>query len=269
MEEISNQTTGGTLTSAKFNEIPKELENIITSAGISLSGADFAQALKALAVYIAAGGFYTGSANTYVLTPASSRQGPISLIAGMRVRFMPAYNNNGASTVAVNGLAVTAIKRNDGVTALSSGVFRTGNIYTLMYDGTVFRVMQGIGQPGVVDGNDASQGEVGEVISAFDTTATALDVPGISACSIVLTPGDWDVNCLLACRETAGAVGIFYAWIYGGNDSQYVQSLAANGRASITLYARINIAVQTTFYLYGRGGACVVAYAKMDARRAR
>jgi hypothetical protein len=53
MKELSNQVLGGELSASDFNEIPKEIENVITESGQSLSGVDFTQLLQAIRILTA------------------------------------------------------------------------------------------------------------------------------------------------------------------------------------------------------------------------
>ncbi|MCX5785655.1 MAG: hypothetical protein NTX59_08190 [Elusimicrobia bacterium] len=122
--------------------IVNDVENAITGTGQTLSDADPQQLSKAIAIYAAGGDFYTdsGAADAYVLAPIGSKQTPIALFIGMRVRFIAAHSNTSASTVAVNGLTATAIKRADGNTALFAGDITAAYEHTLVYDGTNFRL---------------------------------------------------------------------------------------------------------------------------------
>lgn len=72
----------------------------------------------------------SGAADAYVITL------PVSLGAleeGQRVVFRSSATNTGASTIAVNGLAATAIQTPDG-NALTAGMVVTGGYYEVTYD---------------------------------------------------------------------------------------------------------------------------------------
>lgn len=140
MYDILDKTDGvSTLSASEFNSLKDELENIVTSTGITLSSSDNFQIAKSVANYISAGDFYTesGTANAYVLSPVSSRKAPTAYVTGMRVRFFPGNANSGASTINVSGLGVKNIK-NFGGTDLAAGVIRQSNPTELFYDGTQF-----------------------------------------------------------------------------------------------------------------------------------
>jgi hypothetical protein len=72
----------------------------------------------------------TGSANAYVLTPATN----ISAYAdGMRFAFRANFSNTGAATLNVNALGAKSIKKWAG-TALNSGELVSGAVYEVIYN---------------------------------------------------------------------------------------------------------------------------------------
>jgi hypothetical protein len=157
MEQLSNQATGNEMAATDFNQLPKEIENAITSAGLALSSGDTQQLVKTISAYAAGGDFYTdsGAANAYVLTPAGSKISPPAFVAGMRVRFRPANANTGASTVNVNGSGAVSITRADGSTALAAGDLSSSYEACLVYDGSVFRIL-GLGTSSLIVGSAAA-----------------------------------------------------------------------------------------------------------------
>lgn len=78
----------------------------------------------------------TGVANAYVITLAPV---PGSLVAGQRFAFKAVNANATASTLNVNSLGVTAIKKN-GSLALVAGDIVIGQIVDVEYDGTNFQM---------------------------------------------------------------------------------------------------------------------------------
>ena len=87
----------------------------------------------------------TGSANDYVAaTPAFG-----AYAAGNFLRIKANFTNTGAATIAVNGLAATAIKKDDGSTALAANDIISGQIVELVFDGTNFQMITPIGTPAV------------------------------------------------------------------------------------------------------------------------
>ncbi len=141
MQEISTKVTGGQLTAAQWNEVPKESENVSTAFGASLSSGNLNQLGQAIVDYVASGNFYldTGSATAYVLTPITGRQGPTGYFNGMEVRFRATNANSGAApTVDVSGKGATAIVHED-ATALVAGDISTTADAILRYDSTLVK----------------------------------------------------------------------------------------------------------------------------------
>ena len=99
MELLNDKITGSTLTAAEWNQVPSELQNIITATGQSLSGGDLDQVGKGIAAYVSNSDFYvsSGLADDYILTPLAGVQAPVAYFDGMRVRFIPNINNTGGS----------------------------------------------------------------------------------------------------------------------------------------------------------------------------
>jgi hypothetical protein len=126
-------TAAGQLSASEWNQLPDEVQNVITSLGLTLSNADVNQLGKAIAGYVANGTFYTdsGSANTYVLTTIGSKQSAATLTDGFKVDFIATNNNTGASTVNVAGLGVKSIKTKEGSDPSAAQI--TGRI-SLVYD---------------------------------------------------------------------------------------------------------------------------------------
>ena len=116
MQSLIGKTTGDALSAAEWNQLPAEVQNVITALGIALSGADLNQLGKAIAGYVANGAFYTdsGAANAYVFTQIGSKQAPTAYTVGMRVRGIISVTNTGASTANVAGLGVKNIKTKSG-----------------------------------------------------------------------------------------------------------------------------------------------------------
>lgn len=137
--DIVSKVTGNELLAAEFNQGTNELENAITSTGISLSSGDLFQLAKTIANMAAHGDFYTdsGIADAYILTATGSKQSPTAYVAGFRSRFIVGNTNTGVSTVNIATLGVKTIKRNDG-SALGVGDLTTGEIAEIEYDGTDF-----------------------------------------------------------------------------------------------------------------------------------
>jgi hypothetical protein len=80
----------------------------------------------------------TGSGGAYVLTLAP----PVTVYTtGQQFRFKANHANSGAATLAVSALAAKAITLDDGTTALSGNEILADAMVTVVYDGTVFRLV--------------------------------------------------------------------------------------------------------------------------------
>ena len=137
MKTIPVQTDNVTqLAATNFNPIPREIENAIKSQSIALdnSGANASQLAESISEAVSLNDLYqdSGSANVYTLSPIGQRKGLTQYIDGMTVRFEPAVNNSGASTVNVNSTGARKVYKN-GV-ELSGGEITTGSSYSIEYD---------------------------------------------------------------------------------------------------------------------------------------
>lgn len=141
MEDLTGKVTGGTLTAVEWNQLPQEVQNLITATlyAQALSNGDTNQFGKAVAGYAASSTFYTGggSANAHTASALAGMQSPPNYADGMEVRFRPSNVNTGAATVNVDTLGVKAILKEDG-SVLNAGDLGTDRDAWLRYDGTDF-----------------------------------------------------------------------------------------------------------------------------------
>ena len=79
----------------------------------------------------------TGTANNLIVTLASA---PLAYEAGMLVCTKPAFTNTGASVINVNSLGNVPIV-NPANLPLNNGEITVSSLLTLVYDGTLFRIM--------------------------------------------------------------------------------------------------------------------------------
>lgn len=134
MQDLNDKTTGSTLTAAEWNQIPSELQNVITDTGQTLSAGDLDQVGKGVAMYAGNGDFYTdgGAADAYTLTTIGSKQSSPAYVEGMRVRFVAANPGTGAAaTVAVGSLGTKSIKLADGSNPAAGEI---AGLVELIYD---------------------------------------------------------------------------------------------------------------------------------------
>lgn len=124
MENLGTKTTGDFVDAPEWNQLATEMQNVIESAGITLSAGDLMQLTKALAHYAVNGNFYTdgGTVTTYILSPIGTNQVPTAYTNGMEVEFVAANTNTGASTINVNGLGAIPIRDSDTVGLITSGI---------------------------------------------------------------------------------------------------------------------------------------------------
>lgn len=81
----------------------------------------------------------SGNAQTITLTPA-----PAALTTGLFVRFIAGFSNTGAVTLNTNALGAIAIRSGrDAAVALSANCILAGALISLVYDGTVWRLLAG------------------------------------------------------------------------------------------------------------------------------
>ena len=122
MQDLTGKITGSTLTAVEWNQLPQEVQNVITAPGQTLTNADLNQLGKGIAQYVANGSFYTdsGAVNVYSLSAISGYQAPVAYVNGMIIAFLAANTNTGPSTVDVAGLgAKNIVNQHNGI--LSSG----------------------------------------------------------------------------------------------------------------------------------------------------
>ena len=137
MQILNGKSTGDSLTAAEWNQLPTELQNIITGTNQTPTSGDLNQVGKGIAAYTGVSDFYlsSGPADAYVLTPLTGFQAPTEYFDGMRVRFIPNVANSGGSvTVNVNGLGVRTVVREDGLGNSSDTEYQVGVMVDLWFD---------------------------------------------------------------------------------------------------------------------------------------
>jgi hypothetical protein len=125
MQNLSNKVNGDVLPPEEWNQVPQEIQNVITSSGQTLSNGDLSQLVKAIARYAASGDFYetAGTANDIELSPIADVQAPIAYYEGMVCRFIAtASTNNATVTINVNGLGSRNIVTEDGGSMATDGI---------------------------------------------------------------------------------------------------------------------------------------------------
>lgn len=123
-----------------LNIIQTEQNNVIESAGQTLSDGQLDQQAISIASYAAQGGVFgtdSGSANAYVITQVSPFKAPFSFKNGLTIRFRAGNANTGASTINPFGLGVKNIKQSDGSTDLVSGMITTSTDVVVRYNSSL------------------------------------------------------------------------------------------------------------------------------------
>lgn len=146
MRDFSNKidntapAASGVLTAAEDNVRFKEMENAVTTAGITLDGptgpdTDLFHLAQAIARY-ASGGVMcqdTGTANAYVLGSVGGFKLPKAYFKGMLVIWYPAGTSSGASTINVNGIGLKSLRNSVG-DALVAGDVAANTLTMATYD---------------------------------------------------------------------------------------------------------------------------------------
>lgn len=131
----------GILTAAEDNVRFSEMENMVTTAGITLDGAtdtDLTMLAQAMSRY-ASGGVVcqdTGGANTHVLGSVGAFILPKAYFKGMVVMFYPAGTNSGPATVNVNSIGAKQVYNSTGA-ALAAGDIVVNTFTMMSYDPTL------------------------------------------------------------------------------------------------------------------------------------
>lgn len=116
------------------------MNSAIVVAGADALASEYNNLRKDLLVMAGDRATSTGSANAYLLTIDSQLP---TYAANQKVRFSANFTNTGACTIAINGQAAKAIKKNVS-TDLDAGDITSGQEVELEYDGTNFQIMSSI-----------------------------------------------------------------------------------------------------------------------------
>jgi hypothetical protein len=111
-----------------------------------------------------------------------------SYVTGATYSFIPANDNSGAVTIAIDGLTAKAISKNNG-TALSAGDLQAGKLALIEYDGTRFQLLNNI----IIDGSHVGgtvSGLTAPIAVADGGTGTTSDVKVVDIVFIIEGSGD-------------------------------------------------------------------------------
>jgi len=178
MQDLNNKVTGDSLTASEWDEVPSEIQNVIETAGIVLSGGDLSQQAKGVAVYVAGADFYTATgSNAITLAPIGLKKTPPTLFVGMRARFVAVSNSTGNVTINVASTGVKSVLLETGA-QLPSGSFVTGFEYEVYYDGTQFKVKQQLLGGAITNTSTVSNGFISgySLSNNVATPASVIDI---------------------------------------------------------------------------------------------
>jgi len=149
MANLGTKAPGEQHFSAEYNQVSTEFSNLINSTLQTPSSTTLNQITRALAIYAGGGDFYTegGAADAYILSLPDSKLAPLTYFTGMRIRFVPANTNTGASTVNVASLGVKNIKSSDTTSDPYEGQIKASQEIEMFYDGTNFVIYQSYVSP--------------------------------------------------------------------------------------------------------------------------
>ena len=151
---MPRSTSTGVYTAPSNSFNPAVTNTVISSTSWNATQADYVTALAhaastTRALYpttgqvqdggIIYGGTAGGTANalTLTLSPAIT-----AYSTGMMIQFITgALPNTGAVTVDVNGVGVKNLRHRDGLTEMAASNIAAGTFCTIIYDGTVFRLL--------------------------------------------------------------------------------------------------------------------------------
>lgn len=212
------------------------------------------------------GGVDTGTANAYVLTFNANFS---ALTNGIVVYWVPANNNTGASTIAVNGLGVIPLVNPDG-SALSANQILSGQPIQMMYYNGNWILLNGTFVPGslvvggniTVDGNAAFGGSTAHALTGYGVTAAAQVDMSVDASSFTATlTGGFTANPTgtLTWRRIGGVVFLFASATITGTDDGTGNDPIITGlpAAIIPTSGRV---VFGSVGISGTGGGTIVPY---------
>lgn len=150
--KVNAPTAGNqTFSAEEANNLFSENKNATLAGGLTLddTGADVNQLALSMARHAQGAKYFvdSGSANAKILTKQNNFRPVSSYFAGMEVCFYVLVSNTGSTTVNIDGAGVVGI-RNEFGRALGANDLTAGNLVTLIYDGTNFRIKdRGINYP--------------------------------------------------------------------------------------------------------------------------
>lgn len=184
--QATNAAASATAAAGSATTASTQATNASTSATNAAASATAAAASATSAATDAAatlfrwGGTSGGSADTQTLTPSPALG---AYGNGVRYVFIAGFTNTGACTINISGLGAKSLKTTGGA-ALAAGNITSGNMYTITYDGTNFRVHELV------------------AVAAGSITATELATDAVTAIKILNAT-------ITAAKMAAGNTGVW------------------------------------------------------------
>lgn len=107
---------------------------------------------------------------------------------GATYSFIPANDNTGAVTIAIDGLTAKAISKNNG-TALSAGDLQAGKLALIEYDGTRFQLLNNIVIDGSVTNATISGGTISNLTAPLPVASGGTGAATLTANNVILGNG--------------------------------------------------------------------------------
>lgn len=164
-----------TFSAEEANNLFTENENAVLAGGLTLdnTGVDVNQLALSMARHSQGAKYFvdSGSANAKVLTKQNNFRPVTSYFAGMEVCFYVLVSNTGATTINIDGAGVVSV-RNEFGRALTANDLTLGNLVTLIYDGTNFRIKdRGINLP-YISGDSTKNYTISNAVGDVDNDIT-------------------------------------------------------------------------------------------------
>jgi hypothetical protein len=150
--KVNAPTPGNqTFSAEEANNLFTENENAVLAGGLALdnTGVNVNQLALSMARHSQGAKYFvdSGSANAKILTKQNNFRPVTTYFAGMEVSFYVLVSNTGSTTVNIDGAGVVGV-RNEFGRVLGANDLTMGNMVTLIYDGTNFRIKdRGVNYP--------------------------------------------------------------------------------------------------------------------------
>lgn len=177
-----------------------------------------AKAFEAQSTWGGTGGLTASNPNAQTI--AINNVQTLNDVLGVPLRYIPAADNTGPATIAINGLTATTVQRPSsiGLVALSTGELRAGVTMTIMYNGSTIEIlgpvdMTPIGGVCEFRGTSAPRGCLVEDGTCYTKT-------GIYAPLFAVIGTQYNAGAPSACSGTQFAVPYSNGSVFAANDNQ-------------------------------------------------